>query len=55
MNEKQSARDTAKRAADRRKRQAEALRANLKRRKEAAEASDPEPNHNDASDLPDLD
>jgi hypothetical protein len=55
MNEKQPAIDTAKRAADRRKRQAEALRANLKRRKEAAETTEPEPNDNDASDLPDLD
>jgi hypothetical protein len=43
MNEKQSAKDTAKRAADRRKRQAEALRANLKRRKEAAKSDEEQP------------
>jgi hypothetical protein len=43
MSEKQSAKDTAKRAADRRKRQTEALRANLKRRKEAAKSDEEQP------------
>jgi hypothetical protein len=55
MTEKQSAIDTAKRAADRRKRQTEALRANLKRRKEAGESTEPEPNDTNAKHLPDLD
>jgi hypothetical protein len=55
MTGKQSAIDTAKRAADRRKRQTEALRANLKRRKEAAETTKPESPEDKPRDLPDLD
>jgi hypothetical protein len=55
MIEKQSAIDTAKRAADRRKRQTEALRANLKRRKEAGEPIKPESPEDKPQDLPDLD
>jgi hypothetical protein len=55
MNEKQSAIDTAKRAADRRKRQTDALRANLKRRKEASETTESEPTDTNAKHLPDLD
>jgi hypothetical protein len=43
MTEKQSALDTAERAADRRKRQAEALRANLKRRKEVVDSAESDP------------
>ena len=48
MIEKQSAKDTAKRAADRRKRQTDALRANLKRRKEAAQTAEPEPQEDES-------
>jgi hypothetical protein len=43
MKAKEPVDQTAKRAADRRKRQAAALRANLKRRKDAAQAVETDP------------
>jgi hypothetical protein len=43
MKDKEPVDHTAKRAAERRQRQAEALRANLKRRKETAETTESDP------------